>query len=114
MTAKNQAPRPVLFAFISLLIFTGLFAARSAAGESSNGQDILRATLTNGLQVVIVRNTLAPVVTTMINYRVGSDECPAGFPGYAHATEHMMFRGSPGISADQLAALSAAMGGNDN
>ena len=77
-------------------------------------EDVLRATLTNGLQVIIVRNTLAPVVTTMVNYRVGSDECPAGFPGTAHATEHMMFRGSPGVSADQLAAVSAAMGGNDN
>ncbi|HEX4349097.1 MAG TPA: insulinase family protein, partial [Verrucomicrobiae bacterium] len=77
-------------------------------------QEVLRDTLTNGLQVIIVRNTLAPVVTTMVNYRVGSDECPPGFPGSAHATEHMMFRGSPGLSADQLAAVSAAMGGNDN
>jgi zinc protease len=75
---------------------------------------VLRATLTNGLQAIIVRNTLAPVVTTMINYRVGSDEAPAGFPGTAHATEHMMFRGNPGLSADQLAAISAAFGGDDN
>ena len=81
---------------------------------ASQAEDVLRATLTNGLQVIIVRNTLAPVVTTMVNYRVGSDECPAGFPGSAHATEHMMFRGSPGLTADQLAAASAAMGGNDN
>ena len=75
---------------------------------------MLRATLTNGLQVVIVPNTLAPVVTTMVNYRIGSDECPAEFPGTAHAMEHMMFRGSPGLSADQIAATSAAMGGDDN
>ena len=75
---------------------------------------MLRATLTNGLQVVIVPNTLAPVVTTMVNYRIGSDECPAELPGTAHAMEHMMFRGSPGLSADQIAATSAAMGGDDN
>jgi zinc protease len=80
----------------------------------ANAQDVLRDTLTNGLQVVIVRNTLAPVVTTMMNYKVGSDEATAGFPGTAHATEHMMFRGSPGLSADQLAAISAAFGGDDN
>jgi len=77
-------------------------------------QDVLRDTLPNGMQVIIVRNTLAPVVTTMVNYKVGSDETPAGFPGSAHATEHMMFRGSPGVDADQIAALSASMGGNDN
>src|ERR1700735_3257992 len=81
---------------------------------SGRAQDVLRDTLPNGLQVIIVRNALAPVVTTMVNYRVGSDETPAGFPGSAHATEHMMFRGSPGVNADQLAAISAAMGGDDN
>jgi len=90
------------------------FNARANADEVSGDQNISRATLTNGLQVIIVRNTLAPVVTTMVNYRVGSDEAPAGFPGMAHATEHMMFRGSPGLAADQLAAISAAFGGDDD
>jgi zinc protease len=75
-------------------------------------QNVLRAELPNGLRVVIVRNPLAPVVTTVINYLVGSDETPAGFPGMAHASEHMMFRGSPGLDAAQLANISAAIGGD--
>lgn len=74
--------------------------------------DVLRATLKNGLRVVIVRNTLAPVATTEINYLVGSNEAPEDFPGMAHAQEHMMFRGSPGLSADQLSNIVAAMGGD--
>jgi zinc protease len=104
MTPRNLMLRPLLLSAIFSLTLPLV----------SRAEDVLRATLTNGLQVIIVRNTLAPVVTTMVNYRVGSDECPPGFPGSAHATEHMMFRGSPGLSADQLAAASAAMGGNDN
>ena len=76
--------------------------------------NVLRATLANGLRVVIVRNTLAPVVATSVNYMVGSQETPAGFPGTAHAQEHMMFRGSPGLSADQLANIGSIMGGDFN
>ena len=114
MTAKNTKASPLLLAFVFLITLARCAAGQAATNEISTEAGVLRATLTNGLQVIIVRNTLAPVVTTMVNYRVGSDEAPAGFPGMAHATEHMMFRGSPGLSADQLAAISAAFGGDDN
>ena len=53
----------------------------------------LRGTLSNGLRVVIVHNALAPVVTVEMNFLVGGNETPAGFPGMAHAQEHMAFRG---------------------
>ncbi|MGH8117442.1 MAG: M16 family metallopeptidase, partial [Rhodanobacteraceae bacterium] len=49
-----------------------------------------------------------------MNYLVGADEAPKGFPGMAHAMEHMMFRGSPGLSKDQLLAIASNMGGNFN
>jgi len=74
----------------------------------------LRATLDNGLRVVIVRDSLAPVVTVEENYIVGGDETPAGFPGMAHAQEHMAFRGCDGLSADQIAAIYAELGGSSN
>jgi zinc protease len=87
----------------------------TAAAHAGNRADgVVHATLANGLRVVIVRNTLAPVVSTNINYLVGADETPPGFPGTAHALEHMMFRGSPGLSADQLADIASIMGGNFN
>jgi zinc protease len=91
-----------------------LAAALSASAHAADDTSTLRATLPNGLRVILVRNTLAPVVATSVNYLVGSDEAPAGFPGTAHAQEHMMFRGSPGLSADQLADIGSVMGGNFN
>ena len=99
---------------VGLLSLLALAALGVSGTMSAAAADVLRATLDNGLRVIIVRNTLAPVVATSVNYLAGSDETPAGFPGTAHAQEHMMFRGSPGLSAEQLAALGSAMGGEFN
>jgi len=93
------------------LVFLNLLQGPARAATES---EITRATLKNGLRVVIVHNPLAPVVTMEINYLVGSNQAPDGFPGMAHALEHMMFRGSPGLSSAQLSTLIAAMGGSFN
>ena len=87
-----------------------ILMAGMAADDTSNS--VVRATLDNGLRVVIVRDPLAPVVTVEQNYIVGGDETPAGFPGMAHAQEHMAFRGCAGLSADQIAAIYAQLGGS--
>ena len=84
---------------------------QSKTQGKTQAPEVTRATLDNGLRVVIVRNRLAPVATIVVNYLVGSNEAPPGFPGMAHAQEHMMFRGSPGLTANQLANITAGMGG---
>ena len=89
-------------------------ATSTAPAPIPDDSNVLRATLDNGLRVIIVKNTLSPVVATSVNYLVGSNDTPEGFPGTAHALEHMMFRGSPGLTADQLAQIGSIMGGNFN
>ena len=93
-----------------------LFSVILMAGVAADGtrESVVRATLDNGLRVVIVRDPLAPVVTVEDNYIAGGDEAPAGFPGMAHAQEHMAFRGCAGVSADQISAIYAQLGGSVN
>ncbi len=103
----------VLSASFILLALPPADATSPDAGAQAT-PGVLRATLSNGLRVIIVHNALAPVAATAVNYLAGSDEAPDGFPGTAHAQEHMMFRGSPGLTADQLADIGGLMGGNFN
>jgi len=101
-------------ALILVIALVMSFPIWAANEQKEQGLDMVRSTLDNGLAIVIVRNPLAPVVTTVVNYLVGSNEAPEGFPGMAHAQEHMMFRGSPGLFADQLAGIAESMGGMFN
>ena len=96
-------------AFFTSVVLLAACAAPSVA--QSQNSNVTRATLDNGLRVVIVRDPLAPVATIEDNYQVGGDETPPNFPGMAHAQEHMAFRGCTGLTADQIAAIYAQLGG---
>lgn len=99
---------------LALLLLLPAFGACLHAASTPEQMNVVRATLPNGMHVVIIRNSLAPVVTVESNFRVGGDETPPGFPGMAHAQEHMAFRGCAGMTADQTAAIYAQLGGQDN
>jgi zinc protease len=71
-------------------------------------------TLPNGMQVVVVENHRAPVVTHMVWYKVGSaDEAP-GKSGIAHFLEHLMFKGTPSVPPGEFSRIVARNGGQDN
>ena len=99
---------------LALLFLTFTLTAGAQAQTPPAAADVTRATLDNGMRVVIVRDPLAPVVTVEENYLVGANETPPGFPGMAHAQEHMAFRGCADLTADQIAAIFAQLGGYDN
>ena len=94
-------------------LFAAFLLPAAPVSGAANGA-VARATLGNGLRVVVVRNALAPAAAVQLNYLVGSVEAPPGFPGMAHAQEHMMFRGSPGLSAEQISTIGAGTGGEAN
>ena len=71
-------------------------------------------TLENGMEVVVIQDTRAPVVTHMVWYRAGSaDEFP-GTSGVAHFLEHLLFKGTDTLAPGELSATVARNGGRDN
>ncbi len=71
-------------------------------------------TLDNGMQVVIVTNRSAPVVTHMVWYKVGAADEPPGVSGIAHFLEHLMFKGTPSVPEGEFNRRIARNGGQDN
>jgi len=73
-----------------------------------------RRRLGNGLEVVLVENRQAPIVSTALFYRAGARDEPRGQGGVAHFLEHMMFKGSPAYGAGDIDRLTQALGGTNN
>lgn len=70
--------------------------------------------LDNGMDVVVIEDDRAPVVTHMVWYRVGAADEPAGQSGIAHFLEHLMFKGTETLAPGELSSVVARNGGSDN
>lgn len=92
----------------------GLFLALLAHGREARGLDVFEATLDNGLKVLLLEEPKAPVVTFHVWYRVGSRNEQYGRTGLAHLVEHMMFKGTDKIGAQEFSRLVRKNGGRDN
>lgn len=71
-------------------------------------------TLANGLQVVVIENHRAPVVTHMVWYKVGAADEPFGKSGIAHLLEHLMFKGTANAAPGEFSQVVARNGGREN
>ena len=58
--------------------------------------------LDNGMEVVVIPDHRAPIVTHMVWYRVGSADEPPGKSGIAHFFEHLMFKGTKNSSSRRV------------
>ena len=86
----------------------------SAAPAQPAGPKVTSAKLANGLEIVVIPDHRAPVVTHMVWYRNGSADDPAGKSGIAHFLEHLMFKGTQNHPAGEFSELIADVGGQEN
>ena len=70
--------------------------------------------LDNGLTVVLSEDHSTPVVHVEVWYQVGSKNERLGRTGFAHLFEHLMFKGSKNVQADQHLTFISRVGGNGN
>jgi predicted Zn-dependent peptidase len=56
--------------------------------------DVKEFTLGNGMKFIVLERHEAPVVSTVIRFKVGSVDERPGITGMAHLCEHMMFKGT--------------------
>lgn len=92
----------------------GLTPGGSADGAPASGASLSQFKLDNGLEVVVIPDHRAPVVTHMIWYRNGSADDPSLKSGIAHFLEHLMFKGTDKHPKGEFSDMVAELGGQEN
>jgi len=87
-------------------------AASAPAPVSTS--DVFETVLGNGLKVLIQEVRVAPVVSFMVWYKVGSRNESTGQTGISHLLEHMMFKGTPRYGKGEIARLLQRNGASFN
>lgn len=96
----------------AILAAAAAFALSTPAGARVFSPDSF--TLDNGMQVVVVANHRAPVVTHMVWYRAGAMDQAPGRTGAAHLLEHLMFKGTEAYPDGVFSQIVARNGGREN
>lgn len=104
----------LLPALVVAVLAMVVLPASGVPGAQARVFDPETFTLDNGLQVVVVTNRRAPIVTHMVWYKVGgADELP-GESGNAHFLEHLMFKGTETLGPGEFSQIIAKNGGREN
>lgn len=113
----NDRPRGNLLPLRSLLVATALtFVPLFPAIANTAAEDpgVVDFRLANGMEVVVIPDRRAPIVTHMVWYKVGSADEPPGKSGIAHFFEHLMFKGTKNHRPGEFGERVAEIGGSEN
>ena len=73
-----------------------------------------RHVLSNGLRILLHKDSSSPVVCVAVYYHVGMRSEPKGRTGFAHLFEHLMFQGSQQLGKMELVSQVQSVGGTLN
>ncbi len=102
--------------WLGVLVVTEMLSVANgtAAGTPSLVDQVREATLENGLKVLVLPVTKAPVVTFQVWYRVGSRNERLGRTGLSHLLEHLMFKETDKLKPEEFSKIIQANGGELN
>jgi len=106
--------RPRLGVIVTLATTIATCLNPCAALAEPSGSKIADFTLANGLELVVIPDHRAPVVTHMIWYKVGAADETPGKSGLAHFLEHLMFKGTAKNPTGHFSRTVATLGGQEN
>ncbi|WP_404927831.1 M16 family metallopeptidase [Mesorhizobium sp. ORM16] len=98
------------------LFATALSFVITAAPVLAATDDIKAANflLDNGMEVVVIPDHRAPIVTHMVWYKIGSADEPPGKSGIAYLIEHLMFKATTNHAAGAFDRAVSAIGGSNS
>ncbi|NLO81192.1 MAG: insulinase family protein [Xanthomonadaceae bacterium] len=97
-----------------LFIVLVLLALPLTAASAAERPQIQEFMLKNGMKVVVRPDHRAPVVVSMVWYRIGSSYEEPGLTGISHVLEHMMFKGTTRYPGGEFSRIIAEQGGREN
>ncbi len=112
--AANFVRRLRLLSFVSCLGLAMTLAAEITSPSLASAERASMYKLDNGMEVVVIPDHRAPVVTHMVWYRVGAADEQPGISGIAHFLEHLMFKATENMASGEFSKTIARLGGQDN
>lgn len=70
--------------------------------------------LNNGMEVVVIEDHRAPIVTHMVWYKAGAADEISGKSGVAHLLEHLLFKETKNVKTGEFSKKVESLGGSDN
>ncbi|MCB1515039.1 MAG: insulinase family protein [Hyphomicrobiaceae bacterium] len=101
------------FSTLVIALMTLALAPQTSAAAAGKSK-LSHFKLDNGMEVLVIPDHRAPVVTHMVYYRVGSADEPRGKSGIAHFLEHLMFKSTDKIPSGEFSKIISRLGGQDN
>ena len=95
-------------------ILTNAFLAITFFALNAQEINIVEYDLDNGLHIILHQDNSAPVVSTVLQYHVGSKDEYTGIKGFAHLFEHMLGKETKNMKSGEWYKIYRSRGGNGN